>query len=197
MDVGPRNIMKDLIYMPVMIFNHIFYKNFFSILANEIKKFDTPEGVKIINVYDGSDNLLEHIFDRVVKKNADPEKEHPDYRNEPYTMLEIEVESEQSIRYQPLQWLDDQIKEVVRNREISTGLYFFYLIDKGTKFHNPNIGKVITKDGDKIYEDDRTDDFSPLYEMAPYLKHYWYLHPQFPIDEEFPDLTAKLYLLFG
>ena len=185
--------MKDFIKIPVMIISPNYRECFFNRLGHSIENFDTPAGVKILKVYDASDQLMEHIFDQVKCMNVD-EGSNPHFDYEKYSMLEIEVESDEPIRYQVLPWLDKQIKDVVREYDDPLGLYFFYLIDGGVKFHSPNIARVIQNEEFSFWEDDVSDNWDYLYEWSEFLDAFWYREKS--VVEEFPDIVAKLLLLF-
>ncbi len=185
--------MKETLYIPIIIISSI-YRNFFIHLANAIEEFQTPEGVKIIKVYDSSDRLMNYIFTQVENMNED-RITSPHFRTEPETMLEIEFETDKPIRYQQLSWLDDQIKDVIRNYHDTVGLYFFYLVEGGKRFHSPNFAKTYSDEGINFIDDDTSDDISALNEKAPFLNCLWYNGEK--LIEAFPSEVAKYLLIFG
>lgn len=188
--------MKDSLYIPIMIVTHINSKNFFGELAYAIKDFKTPDGVSFIEIYDASDTLMDHIFEQVQKINAENTPDNDDFKFEPYSMIEIVYESETSLRYQILPWLETQIRDVVRNYDKSVGLYFFYLVENGQIFRSLNIARVDKEEGVSYYEDDETDDLTVLFEASQFLNHLWYKSDDIPISEAYPSEVAKYLLLF-
>ena len=189
--------MTESLYFPIMIATVKYSPSFFYKLTSSIKEFKTPYGVSIQAVYDASDQLSDHIFDLFKRKNYEQRTSNPDVIDEDVSLLEIVIDTEHSLKYQPLPWLEDGIKNLVRESEDSVAMYTFYLIDEGKNFHPINIAKVFTKDGIKVVDDPIEEDLSPLTDMTGFLNHLWYRHPKEPIDDFFPELTCKFFLLFG
>ena len=186
--------MTDYIYVPLMIYSPSYRESFFPKLAHSIEKFDTPEGVKITRVYDASDSLMELIFEMIQNRNQD-DVEQPLIVLEKFNMLRVEVETEELLRFQPLPWLEKQIKDFVRNYDDFLGLYFFWLED--SQFYSFNIAKIYNGDEVTIVEDQREDNFDVLTsEFAPFLRDYWYWEHEVNFLDTHPAILAKICLLF-
>jgi len=189
--------MRESIYFPVMISSPIYAPSFFENLANAIMKFKTPEGVDVQWVYNASDQLTDHISKMVRMKNENEDEPNPEIVDENISLIEIVFETDHSLIYQRLPWLEEQILDYVRGYYTSVVLYLFYLGDGGETFHSLNIAKVY-KDDDTVVVDESPieDDMSPLYELSGFLNAFWYEASGEVFYEKFPDLTAKFFLLF-
>lgn len=188
--------MKEELYFPIMVLS-LSYGNYFApYLVDKIKEFKTPDGITITDVKSGTDEVLTFIFEQVRKKNYEPSLEEDCVEYEMDNYIYIEVETKSSLRYQKLTWLEEQIKDVVKDYDESVGIYFFHL-NKELTFHKMEIVKVFIADDIKILEDLYEDNISEFMSYGPYLNHYWYLYEDISLVEAFPDLTAKFFLLFG
>ena len=129
--------------------------------------------MEIKGVHDASDLITEHIAHLVRKKNYIDERDNPNIVDEKYSLMQIDMEVDQSIRYQQLPWLEEQIKDFIRGYDYSVVLYCFYLINDGKAFHSLNMAKVIMDEGwsthtdllilDEIYSTDESLSFPVIY----------------------------------
>ncbi len=166
--------MTQVIYIPIMIVSKYYRSDFYYELAENMLSFRTPESVKIVGVRGQHDALLAHLFEEVEKRNPDGEDMSEIIVKDRYNLIRIDIETESPIKIAEMPWLEEQIKEEVRKFEASVGIYFFYLIDSGTRFKSCNMLKVFTAEGVTIIEDESSDDMSPLQDAASYLYHLWY-----------------------
>lgn len=191
-------MIESVIYIPVMIIHYKDLPSFFPKFAKAIEEVNEP-GVVVKKVYYNSDDLMEYIFTQVEKSNDDGKGVESNNR-EKYTIIKVLLESEESLLYKELPFIEQAIKSVVIDEDLKyqVGIYYSYLI-KDDEFKHSNILKIFS-DGDEfgfdILEDNREDDFSKLDEMALFLNHFWYLDSvSNPFEIAFPYLTAKLLLV--
>ena len=190
--------MRESLYFPVMISSPIYAPSFFENLANAILKFKTPEGVSIQMIYNASDQLTEHIFEMVRRKNYIVEYDNPEIIDEKISMIEIVFNTEETLIHKPLPWLEEQILDYVRRYEyFSVVLYLFYLVEDGTSFRSINIAKVFKENEVEVDESPIEDDMSYLYGLSGFLNALWNRPCGESFDEKYPDLTAKFFLYFG
>lgn len=183
--------MKDVIYLPLMAISNPDWLDVPEYLVGEIASFSPPDGVLITSVRCEEDGVIQHLFHQVMKLNPDPDDS---ISMSPECLLIIEVESQERISCTRQPWLEEQLKEVIRNFDYSTGNYFFYLVDEGRRFEAFNIAKVIKEDETVVLENDTTDDFSPLLSAADFLNSFWYRPGGLTVEDTHPAETA-LYCL--
>jgi hypothetical protein len=189
-----RGMTEDL-YIFILVMSRVNGPLVSSLLLNKIKDSDSPDGVTITDVKRGRDPVIGYVFDQVIRHNP-TDVDDPRFECEDDNYIRIEVDTPESIRFQKLDWLEEQIKSVIKESDDSVGVYFSYLISD-SEFKLSNIMKIYKDEGETLIEDDESDDFSDLQNMGPFFSKYIYPDESTSLGEEYPDLVAKLFLLFG
>jgi hypothetical protein len=190
--------MKDTIFVPVLILEDPF-SDCTQDLIDEIKECKKPSDIIIIDAYFKPAYFTKCFWDRVIACNKveGDESLFDEMIFNPVRLLILELECPHPLRYRKLEWLDECIKDFIRNNIEMVGIYFMYLTgDNDLTFHITSILNY-RKNGQTMIMEDTDDDFSEFQNNVEFFNHLWYIHPTPSIEEVFPEIVAKSFLVFG